>query len=751
MNTSFQITISGRVQGVGFRPFVYNLATKMFLKGYVSNDESGVIILVQGKPALVSEFCNFIENNPPKSAIIHSIKASEIEVKEQFDSFFIKPTEENIVVDLPLTPDFAICDSCKTEILNPKNPRYFYPFTTCTQCGPRYSITQKFPFERENTSIKAFEMCSNCQAEYANPNDIRFHSQTNSCPNCGIQISLTDNLGIAFSGSNKQIFEAISEKLNEGAIVAVKNTAGYLLVCDATNSEAVQKLRDRKKRPTKPFAVLFSNFSQLSTYLNCTEIEENHLKSTEAPIVILNVKQQSNLALEQISPNLETVGAMLPNSGTLFLLSHIFNKPLIATSGNFHGSPICSDEVEAITLLKPIADYFLHNSLRIQHPQDDSVIKFSSQNQQKIVLRRSRGFAPNYSFERPKSNAQKIMCLGGDLKNTITIVPNNQCYISEYIGDLGNYETFNRFEKIIKKYQTIFSFSPEVIVADQHPNYENNKMIAEFTNAEIVKVQHHEAHFAAILGEKNLWNFNKKIMGIIWDGIGFGTENEIFGGEFFEYKNNKINRIAHLDYFSWILGDKMSKNPKISALSISQNDAFFQKYFDENEWKIYTKLIETASIKTSSMGRLFDAVAFVLGFENPISFEGEAGMYVEKLAQKALDKNHSPKDYLENEWISDCIPTKKLLQCIINEVQTKIAVEEIALNFHFTLIKCIEKIAAFSKAEELAFSGGVFQNSVLIDLIINNLQSKYKLHFHEVLSPNDENISFGQLNYYLNL
>jgi hydrogenase maturation protein HypF len=739
------------VQGVGFRPFVYNLAMQMNLKGYVSNDEFGVIILVQGKSELVSEFCKLIENKQPKSAKIQSITISEIQTKQQFDTFYIKPTEKNIVVDLPLTPDFAICDSCKTEILDSENPRYFYPFTTCTQCGPRYSITEKFPFERENTSINAFEMCTNCQSEYTNPKDIRFHSQTNSCPNCGIQISFTDNFGNIFSGSNKQIFENISKKLHQGAIVAIKNTSGYLLMCDATNLDAVQKLRNRKKRPTKPFAVLFSDFKQLSSYLNCNQNEETHLKSTEAPIVILTVKQQNDIALEQISPNITTIGAMLPNSGTLFLLSHIFNKPLIATSGNFHGSPICSDEEEAIILLKPIADYYLHNSLQIQHPQDDSVIKFSSQNQQKIILRRSRGFAPNYSFEKDKINNQKILCLGGDLKNTITIIPNNQCYISEYIGDLGNYETYNRFEKTIKNYQTIFSFSPEIIVRDEHPNYENNKIIAEFPNTEIVKVQHHTAHFAAILGERKLWHSDRNIMGIVWDGIGFGSETEIFGGEFFTYQNNKINRIAHLDYFSWIIGDKMSKNPKISALSISENDLYFQKYFDKNEWKLYTKLIKNASVKTSSIGRLFDAVAFVLGFENPISFEGEAGMYVEKLAQKALNENRPTTDYLENESCTNSIPTKKIVSQIILDVKANINPEIIALNFHYTLVKTIEKIAVFANASELAFSGGVFQNSVLIDLAINNLKQKYKLHFHEILSPNDENISFGQLNYYLNL
>jgi hydrogenase maturation protein HypF len=332
------------VQGVGFRPFVYNLATEMNLKGYVSNDELGVVILVEGASELVSSFCKAIKNNPPKSALIHSFTVFEIETDLFFKFFYIKPTASNIIVNVPLTPDFAICDSCKDEVLDTKNPRYFYPFITCTQCGPRYSITERFPFERENTSINTFEMCPNCQAEYTNPKDLRFHSQTNSCPNCGVQISLTDNSDTIFSGTNRQVFETISEKLNEGAIIAVKNTAGYLLLCDATNNEAVQKLRERKKRPTKPFAVLFPDFQQLSSYLNCHQIEEKQLKSTEAPIVVLSVKKQMDLALKQIAPNIETIGAMLPNSGTLFLLSHIFNKPLIATSGNFHGSPICSEE-----------------------------------------------------------------------------------------------------------------------------------------------------------------------------------------------------------------------------------------------------------------------------------------------------------------------------------------------------------------------------------------------------------------------
>lgn len=753
MSNSFQIIISGRVQGVGFRPFIYNLAAEFKLKGYVSNNEFGVIVIVKGETERVSEFYKAIEKRCPKNAKITGIEISETFEEEDFQTFYIKPTAQNISANLPLTPDFAICESCKKEITNPGNKRYFYPFTTCTECGPRYSITIKFPFERENTSMNQFEMCKDCLKEYSNPKDIRFHSQTNSCPNCGVQIVFADHENQKIEGTNEQIFKLISKKLSEGNIVAVKNISGYILLCDATNSKAVKELRDRKKRPTKPFAVLFPNFNQIANHLSISEIEEKQLKSPEAPIVILNLKKRGSLAINRINPNSNTIGAMLPNSGILKLISQVFNKPLIATSGNFHGSPICANEKEAVSLLNTIADFFLHHNLVIQHPQDDTVIKFSEKNKVKIILRRSRGFAPNFNSDFSKDNNQKILCLGADLKNTITISPNNQCYVSEYMGDLSHYDTYNRFEEKIKSYLQIFDFVPEIMVCDKYPNYQNNQMIKLLSgnSYQVLKVQHHEAHFAAILGEKNVWEQNN-ILGIIWDGNGFENETEIRGGEFFTYNNNQINRITHLDYYSWILGDKMSVNPKISALCISDNNVFFQSSFNENELKIYTKEIELARIKTSSMGRLFDAVAFTLGFKNSILFEGEASLYLESLAQKGYQEpNLELEDYLENEIITNIIPTRKILLQITEALQQNIKIESIALNFHYTLIKCIDKVAKFSNSKELAFSGGVFQNSVLIDLIIDHLQPEYKLHFHEIISPNDENISYGQLNYYLHI
>lgn len=757
-----EIHISGRVQGVGFRPFIFNLAEEFGLKGYVSNDELGVIIVCQGENS--EQFFNDIHHRKPKSSEIIFSEIKEIKTAEIFDNFYIKPTEKNIVVDIPLTPDFATCESCETELFDEENPRYFYPFTTCTQCGPRYSVTKKFPFERENTAIEVFKMCPNCLEEYRTPYDVRFHSQTNSCPNCGIQIWLKDNQGNEFKGSNKEIFEKLAEELSHGKIVALKNTAGYLLMCDATNSEAVSELRKRKRRPTKPFAVLFSGISTMKEYLEISELQIQHFKSSESPIIVTKIKDAKDLAIEGISPNMNTIGAMFPYSGTLKLISKTFGKPLIATSGNFHGSPICSTTEEAEQILGKIADYFLHNTLEIQHPQDDSVIKFSPKHQQKIVFRRSRGFAPNYFFAEELSELNKeknkILSLGGDLKNTFAIVPNNHVYISEYIGDLANFETYERFENTVKSYQKIFNFEPNLILSDLHPKYENQNIISKFSkksaqsaqSARVEEIQHHKAHFASVLGEKKLWK-NEKILGIIWDGIGFGTSTEIWGGEFFLFENQKMERVTQLENFAWILGDKMSKTPKISALSVSRNSEDLKFAFDENEWKIYTNLIEKSEVKTSSMGRFFDAVAFVLGYEKPLFFEGESAMWLEKISQEKFSTDsadfHRLKDYLKNDEFEN-IPTKKLFSKILEEKKSGKSAGEIGLNFHFTLIKAIEKISQHFAVKELAFSGGVWQNALLVDLAIEVLGDKFTLHFHEKLSPNDENISFGQLNYYLN-
>ena len=754
---SVEIIISGRVQGVGFRPFVYNLAKKYNIKGFVTNVEKGVLVQAVANENILDNFYDQILIQKPRSSEIISSLKTDLISTEIFDDFVIKPTAPNLLIDIPLTPDFAICESCSNEMLDAENPRYYYPFTTCTQCGPRYSITKKFPFERLNNSINEYTMCENCQQEYKNSDDIRFHSQTNSCPNCGITLKFTTNSGEIVSESNTEIFKIIAEKLALGNIIALKNTAGYLLICDATNEAAVKELRVRKRRPTKPFAGLFKNTNIIGNYLYINNLEKATLSSTEAPIVILPIKNALDLAVNQIAPNLKTIGAMIPNSGTLQLVIANFDKPIIATSANFHGSPITSSEKEVTKTLKEIADYFLHNSLNVLHPQDDSVMQFSEKYAKKIVLRRSRGFAPNVlNFVLPECN-EKILCFGSDLKNTITILPNSNCYTSEYIGDLENYDTYLRYEKTIENYHKIFNFEPEIVLFDAHPKYISSQLAESIVHPEneihYHKIQHHKAHFAAILGEKNLWKSKDKILGIIWDGIGYGDDEQIWGGEFFEYQNKAMNRLGHLDYYPWVLGDKMSKNPKISAVSISDSNPLFRNHFDDNEWAIYTKTIQNPRVNTSSMGRFFDAVGFVLGFHQPIYFEGEAAIYLEKLAQEYYSTSENKLvDYLENsDLVDNCIPTKLLFETILIHQQNGIQAGEIAANFHYTLIKCIEKVASTNKIRTLAFSGGVFQNSVLVDMIYEFLSNNFEVHLHENFSPNDENISFGQLNYYLNI
>lgn len=747
-----EIHIFGRVQGVGFRPFIFNLAQRFHLQGTVSNDGVGVFIQIKGAENDVENFIRQIPLECPTNAIIESIQVNDASEFFNAEDFKIIFSNVNKKIDLPLTPDFALCSACAAEMLDKNNRRYFYPFTTCTHCGPRYAVTRRFPFERENTALAGFPMCPDCQKEYTSPENRRFHSQTNTCARCGIHIQLKSRNGAVFEGDNETVFKKMAALLAEGKILALKNIAGYLLLCDAANAAAVQELRKRKRRPYKPFAVLFHNIASVEKYLSVKEIERNALCSSVAPIVLLPIKQINDLAKNEIAPGLNNIGAMLPNSGMLFLLSYVFQKPLIATSGNLHGSPLCANAADAELHLRDIADYFLHHDLPVLHPQDDSVMRFSRETNTPVLLRRGRGLAPNAPAVRLSAD-EKILCLGGDLKSTISFLPNHYCYNSEYLGDLSNYDTYLRYQKTVNSYCEIFACKPQIIIHDAHPQYENRQILDEFPYAKKIAVLHHQAHFAAILGEHKLWNNEHPIMGVVWDGTGYGAPNEIHGGEFFIYHQKKIKRVAHLENYAWILADKMAQTPKIAALAASGGDERLRNYFTDTEWKLYTRLIAQEKTRTSSMGRIFDATAFLLGFRRENSFEGEAAMYLETLAEDFHQQNPNVqgKDFLENENIIDVVPVKKLIRQMIATAEMPDKWAATAFHFHYTLVKCIEKVAQHQHCRHLAFSGGVFQNALLVDLLVRHLSKDFHLYFHRQLSPNDENISFGQLNYWLNI
>ncbi|MEO1012551.1 MAG: carbamoyltransferase HypF [Bacteroidota bacterium] len=749
MLKTYKIQLRGQVQGVGFRPFVFNLAQKHQLNGIVSNNAKGVLIYVNGTTAALMNFMEDILEAAPDAAIIQGHSMDEIQPME-FNNFSIVPAQKTAKVAIPLTADFAICNSCKKEIQDPNNRRYRYAFTTCTQCGPRYAITQKFPFERAHTTMCQFTMCGSCVTEYENPRDPRFHSQTNSCEDCGIKLQLGTNSGESVLIENeKAILATVARFLKEGAIVAVKNTSGYLLCVDATNNEAVGQLRQKKQRPTKPFALLYPTLEKIHEDFEVSTHEKKALESRICPIVLLDSKQgaKKNLA-KAIAPGLDRYGVMLPSSALLTLLSAEIKIPLVATSGNIHGSPILSSENEAREKLRTVADYFLNHNLEIIFPQDDSVCQFADK--QRILLRRSRGLAPNLMGYTPKTR-EKVLAMGAHLKSTLAFTPNGHTYVSPYFGNLDSYEVLQRYTDTLQRYTQLFEELPEVVLVDKHPTYQSTilgKELAVNWKVPVVGVQHHKAHFASILAEHDVFETKAAVLGVIWDGAGLGDDGNIWGGEFLVYQNRRMERKAHFEYFDSLAGDKMAKEPRLSFFSLVESESLVKDKFSKTELKIYQKLKQNSKLKTSSVGRLFDAVASLLDVLDVSTYEGEAALLLENLAWQYQGEY---MDLLEGLSLEN-IPSKTIMERLIilehqGEPKTKLAA-----SFIYTLARVVVKMAKAFEVFTVACSGGVFQNRFLIQTLLGiSKEDGITLLFHKEMSSNDENIALGQLAYYQNI
>ncbi|MEM8764623.1 MAG: carbamoyltransferase HypF [Bacteroidota bacterium] len=749
MLKTFKIQIGGQVQGVGFRPFVFNLAQENQLKGTVSNNAKGVLIFVNGTSVTLMNFVEDILEKAPDAAIIQSHTMEEIE-SMAFENFSIVLSQKTTKVAIPLTADFAICSSCKKEIQDPTNRRYRYAFTTCTQCGPRYAITQKFPFERAHTTMSQFAMCKGCVAEYENPKDSRFHSQTNSCEDCGITMRLLANSGEPVSVENeKAILGIVARFLKDGAIVALKNTSGYLLCVDATNPEAVKKLRERKQRPTKPFALLYPNMEKIKEAFEVSSYEQKALESRVCPIVLLDAKQKTKGYLaEEVAPGLNRYGVMLPSSALLTLLSIEAQIPLVATSGNIHGSPILSSEKEAREKLSPVADYFLNHNLEIVFPQDDSVIHFADK--QRILLRRSRGLAPNLMGYTPKTS-EKILAMGAHLKSTLAFTPNGHTYVSPYFGNLDSFEVLQRYTDTLQRYTQLFEELPKVVLVDKHPGYQSTilgKELATNWEVPVVEVQHHKAHFASVLAEHDLFQTTTPVLGIIWDGTGLGDDGMIWGGEFFVYQNQQMERKAHFEYFDTMAGDKMAKEPRLSLFSLVNSEAEVEDKFSKRELKIYQKLKENSKLKTSSVGRLFDAVASLLEVLDVSTYEGEAALLLENLAWQYSGECI---DLLKGQSFKN-VPSKTIIERLIVLKHKGESKAQLAASFIYTLARVVVKMAKTFEIPTIAFSGGVFQNRLLVKTLRDMARNNgFTLYFNQEVSSNDENIALGQLAFYQNI
>lgn len=780
---TFHIHIQGQVQGVGFRPYVFRMASSFLLRGVVCNADDGVHIEFNATETTAHDFYEkLLENAPILSKITHS--AIEKIGDKYFENFKIvqhtKGKSEEIPAEkakLLLTPDFALCDDCRIELKDPENHRFNYPFITCTNCGPRYSIIKKLPYDRENTTMDSFKMCPTCDNEYNNVHNRRYYSQTNSCKTYGIvlkQLKSNESKETHLKTITPSL-EAIIYAIQEGKIVAIKGIGGYLLMCDATNADAIKTLRTRKHRPTKPFALIYPYVDMLDKDVLLKDYEKTMLLSPEAPIVLLTLKEerQSGIHVDLIAPKLSQLGVMLPYTPLFEQITEGVGKPLIATSGNISDSPIIFRDDKAEKDLSEIADLVVSNNREIVVPQDDSVAKFTEYYGKQIVIRRSRGFAPTYihpSASKGGNNARQTpplgaggLALGAMMKSTFSWAHQGNIYISQYLGDLESYDTHQSFEHTLNHFLTLFDDKPQHIITDTHPDYFSTQLgerLSKKWGIPVYKIQHHQAHFAAVLAENNLLESKEPVLGVIWDGTGLGDDGQIWGGEFFTYHQNNFLRCYHFDYFPMILGDKMAREPRLSALSLAHNvygaDDFLGKKFSNTEGVLYRKmLLKKDVLETSSVGRLFDGVASLLGLADKVSYEGEAAMLLEESAKRYFKKHNL--DFSEN-YISENtsfyrIPTKTLIQKIVFDLKNGTSRHNqedenrdfIAAKFHVSLVKIIQKVAQNVGCKKLAFSGGVFQNSLLVDLIIHHLDSEFDLFFHQQLSPNDECISFGQL------
>ena len=759
---TYHIHIMGQVQGVGFRPYVYRMAQQFGINGEVYNSIDGVHIIFNAIETRAEEFYQSLISNAP--AISH-ITASVINkiANRNFDEFKIISSEYEGQYNVLLTPDFAICEDCRRELKSEigTTRRAGYPFITCTNCGPRYSIVHRLPYDRENTSMSSFEMCSSCSHEYNEPTDRRYFSQTNSCADCGISLSLNSNeKGFQEKDYNTIIPKAI-QLLEEGKIIAVKGIGGYLLLCDAANKESISRLRNYKQRPSKPFALMYPNVEMLKADVLLSPVEEKTLTSPSSPVLLLHLKENisSDICLSEIAPGLNQVGVMLPYAPVYELLLNGYNKPVIATSANISNSPIVYKDDEAIEQLNKMADFIISNNREIAVPQDDSVIKFSSFESQKIVIRRSRGLAPTYinpDLPLPKEN---ILATGALLKSTFTLTHQQNIYISQYLGNLDNYDVQKNYHYCLNHFYSLFDTQPEIILTDKHPDYYSTSYgldLAKEMHIPVKQYQHHEAHFAAVLGENNLLKNDKPVLGIIWDGFGLGNDGQSWGGEFFIYKNYEFERHSHIGYFDYLLGDKMAREPRISALAatvgLKDAEALLKRKFSETEWFNYQKILQKkGNLKTSSAGRLFDAVASLLDVCDISSYEGEAAMYLENLALNYFRKNGltMSETYFNDEDNVPEISTGKMLTELIADIRKGKDKGFIAAKFHYSLASLVKKIALKLNIQNIALSGGVFQNALLVDLIKKQMTPGQNLFLHHQLSPNDECISFGQLCCYI--
>ena len=878
-----KITVRGAVQGVGFRPFIYRLATGAGLAGWVNNSPQGVFIEVEGhRPALEAFLLRLEAERPPRSSI-QSLEASWLD-PVGYTSFTIRASEAGGARTALVLPDIATCPDCLAEILDPHNRRHGYPFTNCTNCGPRFSIIESLPYDRANTSMKRFIMCPQCQAEYEDPLDRRFHAQPNACPACGPQLELWDRNGKVLSApakgarpsgcsnvgsprrqqqvpgsadnpmlvqpegcapfppderrspaGSREALLAAADAIRQGQIVAVKGLGGFHLMVAAHNDQAVRRLRELKRREEKPFALVFPSLAAIQAACEVSALEERLLRSPEAPIVLLrriHVPRATHHALA-LSPSLvpgnPNLGVMLPYTPLHHLLLTALSFPVVATSGNLSDEPICTDEHEALERLGGIADLFLvHNRPIVRHV-DDSIVRVMMGRE--LVLRRARGYAPLPIHLRsaichlPSASVDSVLAVGAHLKNAVALSVGPQVFISQHIGDLETDHSFEAFRRVIADFQSLYESSPAIIVADAHPDYLSTKFALDLVSRssrrkealiptknqhevtehapchspltssggegpgeevvlsyrssppheaqsstsqpstpapQFITVQHHIAHVLSCMAENDL---EPPVLGVSWDGTGYGLDGTVWGGEFFLITETACERVAHLRQFPLPGGDAAVKEPRRTALGLLYEmfgEAAFamtglaslQAFSAVELGPLKTMLARRLnSPRTSSIGRLFDVAASLADLRQQVRFEGQAAMELEFALEGTEPTNdayelpicsdHAPRTTHHAPLLLDWAP---MIEALLSDLNRRLPIPLISARFHNALAEAIVAVAKRVGQSRVVLSGGCFQNRYLTERAVQRLQQEgFRPYWHQRIPPNDGGIALGQV------
>lgn len=743
------IDIAGIVQGVGFRPFIYRLAGQCNLVGFIANTPAGVSLEVQGESEEVERFLARLPGEVPPLAKITSLVAREIETQGDA-TFQIISSQHGQAPRALISPDVTICEDCLREMNNPRDRRFRYPFINCTNCGPRFTIIRDIPYDRLRTSMAAFKMCGACQAEYDDPSNRRFHAEPNACWDCGPQVQL-----LSADGTRMDVAEPVREAaklLEKGSIVAVKGLGGFHLACNARDAIAVDLLRERKRRVEKPFAIMVRRIEDVDRFCTADEAAKKLLLSLERPIVILPREADATIA-SGVAPHNRFLGVFLPYTPLHHLLfaSGKFDA-LVMTSGNLSEEPIAIDNLEAVRRLQGIADAFLVHDREILRRCDDSVVRLVAGQQQK--LRRSRGFVPGPVAIEQES--EPILAVGGELKNTICVVRGSEAFLSQHIGDLENLESYRFFEEAVDHLQRILEIQPKIIAYDLHPDYFSTKWAVARPDVELIGVQHHHAHIAACMAENHL---DGKVIGIALDGTGFGTDGAIWGGEVLLADYVGFERAAHFEYVPLPGGAAAIHEPWRVAVShlvkhngkdLSTLDLPFLKEIDPRKLHVVLQMIEREihSPRTSSCGRLFDAVAALAGLRSTVNYEAQAAIELEMAAYDSTDESAYPFDLIPSGsgWQ---IGTRSLIEWLIRDIRAQVHLPDISRRFHTGLallfVELAEKIRERTKLNRVCLSGGCFQNALLFELLLRGLREKvFEVYFHTEVPAGDGGISLGQ-------